>query len=51
MTADPRLLAHFDADAGQWRIDEGSYQVAVGHAANVLDQTAETTLTGAVFGG
>lgn len=45
MTADPRLLARFDGDAGQWHIDEGTYKVAVGKAADALDLTAQTTLT------
>jgi len=50
LTADRRLLARFDADAGQWRIDEGTYEVALGKAADALDLTAETTLTEALFG-
>jgi beta-glucosidase len=50
MTADPRLLARFDGDAGRWHIAAGSYQIGVGHAANALDLTAETTLNEALFG-
>jgi beta-glucosidase len=50
LTADPRLLARFDGDAGQWRIDEGTYKVAVGKAADTLELTAETTLKDARFG-
>jgi beta-glucosidase len=50
LTADRRLLARFDRDAGHWRIDEGAYKVALGSAADAIDQTAQTTLTGALFG-
>jgi beta-glucosidase len=50
ITADRRLLARFDGEAGQWRIEEGTYGVAVGKAADALDLTAETSLTGALFG-
>ena len=32
VTADPRLLARFDAGAGQWRITEGTYRVEIGRA-------------------
>jgi beta-glucosidase len=50
MTADRRLLARFDGQAGHWRIEEGTYRVAVGKAADALDLTAQTSLTGALFG-
>jgi len=50
LTADRRLLARFDGDAGHWRIDEGAYKVALGRAADAIDQTAQTTLTEALFG-
>jgi beta-glucosidase len=50
LTADRRLLARFDAEAGQWRIDEGTYEIALGKAADALDLTAQTTLTEALFG-
>src|SRR5262249_43123755 len=30
ITAEPRLLAHFDAAAQRWRIAEGSYGIVVG---------------------
>jgi beta-glucosidase len=50
LTADPRLLARFDGDAGQWRITRGTYKVAVGKAADALELTAETRLTEALFG-
>jgi beta-glucosidase len=51
VTADRRLLARFDGDAGKWHIDGGAYEVAVGKAADDLDLTAEATLTEALFGG
>jgi beta-glucosidase len=50
VSADRRLLARFDANAGQWRIDEGTYHVAVGKAADALELKGETTLTEALFG-
>jgi beta-glucosidase len=50
LTADRRLLGRFDADAGRWRIDEGTYVVALGRASDALELTAETTLKGALFG-
>ena len=33
VTADPRLLARFDGQAGRWRIAGGTYQIAVSKAA------------------
>jgi beta-glucosidase len=33
VTADPRLLAHFDEDATNWRIDKGTYRVEIGDSA------------------
>jgi beta-glucosidase len=50
VTADPRLLGRFDSQAGQWRITEGTYQVALGCAAYSLGLAAETVLRGALFG-
>lgn len=42
VTADPRLVARFDADAGRWRIAKGTYSVMLGRsaAAPVLSGTA-----------
>lgn len=48
--ADPRLLARFDVRAGQWRITEGTYRVALGRSAGDLVSTAEAPLTARVFG-
>jgi beta-glucosidase len=50
LSADPRLLARFDGDAGQWHVEAGAYAVAVGKAADDLELTGETTLTEARFG-
>ena len=50
LTADPRLLARFDGNAGQWRIAEGKYRVALGKSAADYVSTAETTLTSRLFG-
>jgi beta-glucosidase len=50
VTADPRLLARFDADAGQWHIAAGTYEVAVGKSAVDLELTGEATLSEAHFG-
>ena len=50
LTADPRLLAHFDSGAGQWRIMEGTYRVALGRSADDLVLTAEAPLTSRMFG-
>ncbi len=50
VTADPRLVARFDGDAGQWRITRGTYKVALGRAADALVLTAETTMQLRLFG-
>jgi beta-glucosidase len=50
LTADPRLLARFDSGAGQWRIMEGTYRVALGRSADDLVLTAEAPLTSRMFG-
>jgi beta-glucosidase len=50
VTADPRLLARYDTDAGQWHIAEGAYRIALGKAADDLVLTAEARLTERRFG-
>jgi beta-glucosidase len=50
ITADPRLLARFDGGAGQWRIAEGTYEVALGKSAEDLGLTGEAHLEGRSFG-
>jgi len=32
LTADPRLLARYEVDAGRWHIAEGGYRIALGRA-------------------
>jgi beta-glucosidase len=44
MTADPRLLAQFDAATGKWNIAAGTYQVAVGVSAADLRFQAQVPL-------
>lgn len=50
VTADPRLLARFDADADQWRISDGIYSIALGKSANDFVLTGEAHLTSQLFG-
>jgi beta-glucosidase len=50
LTADPRLLARFDGEAGQWRIAEGTHRVALGKSAEDLVLTADATLAALLFG-
>lgn len=50
MTADPRLLARYDGDAGQWHIAAGTHRVALGKAADDLVLTADAQLTERLFG-
>jgi beta-glucosidase len=50
ITAEPRLLARYDGEGGQWHISPGNYEVAVGRAADGLVLTASTTLTERRFG-
>jgi beta-glucosidase len=50
LTADPRLLARYDGDAGQWRIAQGTHQIALARSADEPVLTADTTLTGRLFG-
>lgn len=44
LSADPRLLANFDAAAHQWRLDAGVYKVAVGASSADLKITGEAKL-------
>jgi beta-glucosidase len=50
LTAEPRLLARFDGTAGQWRIAEGTHRIALAHSADEPVLTADTNLTGRLFG-
>jgi beta-glucosidase len=50
VTADPRLLARFDAGAGRWRIAEGTYRVALGRAADAFVLMADVYLPARLLG-
>jgi beta-glucosidase len=50
LTADPRLLARFDAKAGKWSIAGGTYRLALGKSAGGLELKAETPLAPRLFG-
>ena len=51
LTADPRLLARFDAPAPRsWRIAAGRHGVTVARAANDAVLTAEVTMAARRFG-
>ena len=50
LTADPRLLAHFDGAQGQWRLTEGVHRVALGKSADDLVLTAEAPIAARLFG-
>jgi beta-glucosidase len=50
ITADPRLLSRFDGGKQQWRIDTGTYTVALARAADDLVQSSEIELAGRLFG-
>jgi len=50
VTADPRLLARFEAGADQWRISTGIYWVALGKSANDFVLTGGAPLKSRLFG-
>jgi beta-glucosidase len=50
MTADPRLLARFDGNAGRWYIAAGTYRIALGKSAEELLLTADLPLAMWLFG-
>ena len=50
ITADPRLLARFDATAGTWKIAMGRYTIALGEDAETFSTTTDTELKGRAFG-
>jgi beta-glucosidase len=50
MAADPRLLARFDEESGQWHITAGTYRVCVGKAADLPAITADAVLKERRFG-
>jgi beta-glucosidase len=50
ITADPRLLARFEATAGRWRIAEGTYSISLGKSAVDYVSTATANLPPRLFG-
>ena len=50
VTADPRLLARFDAKAGEWRLGGGTYSIALARSAEDAVLRAETQLKPRLFG-
>jgi beta-glucosidase len=50
LTADPRLLARFDGATNQWRITDGSHEVALGKSARDLVLSGSANLRGRLFG-
>jgi beta-glucosidase len=50
VTADPRLLARYDADAAQWHVAAGVYRVMVGRAADDLLLPGDAELEERRFG-
>jgi beta-glucosidase len=50
LTADPRLLARFDPRRQQWRIDQGTYAVALSRSAELAVATGQARLSGRFFG-
>jgi beta-glucosidase len=50
ITAEPRLLARFDRDSGEWRIAPGVYHLALGRSAGDLVMAAEAGLPERRFG-
>ncbi|MBV9263118.1 MAG: glycoside hydrolase family 3 C-terminal domain-containing protein [Candidatus Eremiobacteraeota bacterium] len=46
VTADPRLLADFDATAGAWRVREGMYEASLGAASDALQFHAGAPIAG-----
>jgi beta-glucosidase len=50
VTAEPRLLARYDADPGEWHVAAGVYRVAVGRAADDLVLTGHAQLAERRFG-
>ena len=50
LDVDPRLLASYDTDRGQWHTAGGSYRVALGHAAGDYALEADVSLAESWFG-
>ncbi|WCI07948.1 glycoside hydrolase family 3 C-terminal domain-containing protein [Arthrobacter sp. OVS8] len=50
LDVDPRLLASYDTERGQWHTPGGSYRVALGHAAGNYALEADVSLAESWFG-
>jgi beta-glucosidase len=50
LTADPRLLAHFDWEKQKWQIKAGNYEIALGRSAVDLPLDSSVKLTAQLFG-
>jgi beta-glucosidase len=50
VATDPRLLARYDADAGQWHVAAGVHRVMVGRAAGAPVLRGEADLRERRFG-
>lgn len=50
ITADPRLLARFDGQKQQWRIDEGDHAIVLSRAADAPVTGSSVRLDGRFFG-
>jgi beta-glucosidase len=50
VTAEPRLLARYDGDAGEWHVAAGVYVVGVGRAADDVVLTGQAQLAARRFG-
>ena len=50
LTGDPRLLGRYDAQAGQWRVAAGDYEVMVGRSAGDPILTGRTRVNGRLLG-
>ena len=50
LTADPRLLARYDSDAGSWHVAGGTYRAGLATAANAVEIAAEVSLQERRFG-
>jgi beta-glucosidase len=50
LTADPRVIARFDGSQQQWRINEGTYRVALAKSADDFMLTAEAAMPSRLFG-
>jgi beta-glucosidase len=50
LEVDPRLLANFDGEQGQWRIDGGAYSVVIGRDAGQAELSGTVTVERQTFG-